>query len=327
MSMENGLLEQSNLGAVLDWLAARLPEGQAGQDIRLTVPLRTPGPVLVEFRPGGAVPEMVANPPAGALDLLAGGTRTGWLSLGSATPVQANWLAGLLPMLAPLVGFLAQRADLSALLGAYLGRDPGRQVVQGTLPRGESGTLTAAILFADLRGSTTLANTLGTGPFIRQLNSFFDRLVGAVEGQGGDVLKFMGDGLLAVFPEGEEARGTGKVCYRAVNYAAEAALGAIGEITRDPDLKDITRLGGVGIGLSYGVVAYGNVGGAQRLDFTVIGDEVNRAARLQALSPLEGSPMVMSRTFAAEVHQPVRAVGEFPLKGFAAPETVFIPAG
>jgi len=209
---------------------------------------------------------------------------------------------------------------LAELLRIYLGRDAGERVADGSLSRGESLDIVAAIMVADIRESTPLIQSMETGDFISLLNRIFDLLVPPITRAGGEVLQFTGDGLLAVFPETPEAREQGIVCPIAVAGAYGSAVEGNRAIKEaDPDCT-------VGFGLSYGTVAYGNVGTDDRLTFTVISAEVNRADRLQRLCPLDGSNIAMSETFAQHVQgNPVRHIGQRALKGFEAPADVYVP--
>jgi len=206
------------------------------------------------------------------------------------------------------------------LLAAYLGRAAGRRVYQGRVERGDVETLEAAIWFCDLRGFTALAEHLPRREVIALLNRWFDAVGGAVVAEGGEILKFMGDGFLAVFLVGGEPD---IVCDRAF-AAAEAAVAA----SRSLD-QEFAREGRAplrfGLGLHLGEVEFGNVGTHDRLDFTAMGPAVNHASRLEALTKQLPTPVLASAAFAAHVSRPMRPLGRFALRGVAGEVEVYAP--
>jgi len=212
-------------------------------------------------------------------------------------------------------------ASIADILKIYLGRNAGEAVFAGNISRGQSLKVTAAILIVDIRGSTPLLQELGTDRYIAIINELFDILTPIVRAQHGEVLQFTGDGMLAIFPESEEAKAGGFNCPVAIKGAFDAAVGADKAVAAaDLPIE-------LGFGLSYGPVDYGNVGAVDRLTFTVISAEVSRADRLQRLCPLDGSRVAMSADYAP--HLPadaVRSIGRRALKGFVAECEVFVPA-
>lgn len=206
------------------------------------------------------------------------------------------------------------------MLRVYLGPNAGDAVMKGTLGRGQSISITAAILIADIRGSTPLIERLGSGAYIDKLNSVYDVIVPQITRFGGEVLQFTGDGLLAVFEETPEAKAQGKVCPIAVGQAYKATMAA--SIT----CRERTPEWSMGFGLSYGAVDYADVGTAERRSLTVIGAQVNRADRLQRLCPIGGANVALSERFAAHlVNHETRSIGCHSLKGFSNKEEVFVP--
>jgi adenylate cyclase len=218
----------------------------------------------------------------------------------------------------------AERALLrriaSDLLAAYLGRAAGQRVYEGKIERGDVETLEAAIWFCDLRGFTGLAEHLPRREVIGLLNRWFDAVGGAVVAEGGEILKFMGDGFLAVFlTEGAP----GVVCDRAL-AAAEAAVAA--SRTLDQTFANEGRAPlRFGLGLHVGEVEFGNVGTHDRLDFTAMGPAVNHASRLEALTKQVATPVLASAAFAARVSRPMRPMGRFALRGVAGEVEVYAP--
>jgi adenylate cyclase len=169
-----------------------------------------------------------------------------------------------------------------------------------------------------MRGFTTLADRLPPETIFDLLNRYFDTQVPAIIAHGGAVLKFMGDGLLAIFPiSGNDATA---VCHRALS-AARQTRANITELAPPPDCAPVR----FGLALHIGQVLYGNIGSGDRLDFTCIGPAVNLTARLETLAGKLGRPIVTSGDFAQHCPDELARLGEFTLPGFAAPQQVFAP--
>ena len=209
------------------------------------------------------------------------------------------------------------------VLAAYLGGDAARRVSTGQVQRGDVSRIAAAILYADLRGFTNFADETAPEEVIRRLNGVFDCLGEAVQSAGGEILKFLGDGVLAVFLARDDA---------ALQAATEAAFGAAGQIQ-----DKVTALNAAGaaaghapmaldIALHAGELTYGNIGTSERLDFTVIGPAVNEATRLEALCKQIGSAILVSESFARAapaLGNRLRSVGLHRLRGVREPQEVF----
>ena len=223
--------------------------------------------------------------------------------------------------LARLAEVHALRRVAATLLSTYVGHDAGERILQGRIRRGDIERIDAVILLADLRDFTSLSNRLAGEAVIALLNGYFDAVVPALAAHGGEVLKFMGDGVLGIFPA---AAGPGAACREALAAVAEAdaALGAL-NARRAEDGEPALRYG---LALHLGEVLYGNIGSAGRLDFTAIGPAVNLTARLERLARDLGRTVVVSAAFAARCPAPLIALGRHELRGFAEPETVFTPA-
>jgi adenylate cyclase len=219
-------------------------------------------------------------------------------------------LAELVPALACVMEIRVKNRLARDLLDAYVGPHAGEAILAGAIHRGSGFTVEAAILIVDLRGFTTLSDCWPRDEVIALLNDYFDTLSEPIERHGGEILKFMGDGLLAIFPQD-----------------APAALQAVRDICRD-----VTRLNGersaggarpleFGIGANYGDVMYGNIGSRKRLDFTVIGPAVNVAARLEAMTKELHQRALFSAAFAAQVDAGSRlhSCGKFSLRGVGEP--------
>lgn len=202
------------------------------------------------------------------------------------------------------------------LLSTYLGHDAALRVLGGTTTRGDMRTIRAAILYADFRDFTERAETLDPATLLASLDRHFEQLVTPIEAAGGQVLKFMGDGLLAVFPT--EGRSESQACTSAFAAAREALAGnarlAAGDATAMP----------LDLALHIGDVLYGNVGGASRLDFTVIGPAVNAAARMEQQCKALDVPLIVSAEIARHLdNTALRSLGQHRLKGIADSRELF----
>jgi adenylate cyclase len=225
----------------------------------------------------------------------------------------------LLPALARVMELKGLQRTLRELLRIYVGRHPTERILDGQIRRGDVIRIDAAILFCDLRRSTQLSVELDEGDYVEALNRYFDCVVPAVTRFGGEVLKFIGDGVLAMFemPAGNVPPSH---CGGAL-AATRAVFAALQDLNENHPVR-----GGpleIGIALHEGRVGFGNVGSVERQDFTVIGQDVNLAARICALSAELGEPLLTSERFASRGATAFRRVGEFRFKGFAEPESVY----
>lgn len=217
--------------------------------------------------------------------------------------------------LARIAEIYALRRTAGTLLDAYVGHGTGQRILEGQIRRGDIETIHAAILMADLRGFTALSNSRPASEVVGVLNSYYDSLVPAIETRGGEILKFIGDGLLAIFPIDGESQ---KVC--------EAALQA----ANDGQSQLRENHGGslrCGMALHLGDVLYGNIGSENRLDFTAIGPAVNLTARLEPLTRDLNRPIITSAAFAENCSASLETCGGFQLRGFDGQTEVFAPAG
>jgi adenylate cyclase len=215
--------------------------------------------------------------------------------------------------LARIAEILAQRRVATTLLDTYVGRKTGDRILAGRIRRGDYETLRAVIWFSDLRGFTELSTRATTPEVIETLNRVFDCQVPSIEKHGGEVLKFMGDGLLAIFPFGD-ADEPAAVADRAL----EAAHQALAAVVALAPLR-------IGLALHVGELAYGNIGGEHRLDFTAIGPAVNLTSRLEGLTSKLGKPLVISEELARLTTRASDELGTFELKGIPSPARVFAP--
>jgi len=209
----------------------------------------------------------------------------------------------------------AGRRIYGELLATYVGRDPGAQIMAGAVKRGELHHLKAAMLLADLRGFSRLTDELPEEQIVDLLNAFFDLVVPGVVAGGGDVLKYIGDAVIAIFPV------AGDDPAPACELALAAAQTALAALQSAP--PEIGQYISIDIALHYGVAAYGNIGSGNRLDFTVVGRDVNILSRLELLCKDVGRPLLMTDAFASEVAEPVFEIGHFELRGFHQHQAVY----
>ncbi|WP_457301114.1 adenylate/guanylate cyclase domain-containing protein [Phyllobacterium sp. P5_D12] len=260
----------------------------------------------------GAVQEDFADSPSDGAVLAWTGSRPFSASESELLREAARFAA------APLA-LLAARSTLTALLTTYLGRRSAAQVLAGRLRREPGETIWAALLFADLRGFTELSESTEPQEVIAALDAWFDRIAGAVHAFGGEVLKFIGDGVLAIFPIGE--RDAPAACDAALRAVAAACAG-MDHLHRIRAAQGAQPLS-FGMALHLGEMLWGNIGTADRLDFTAIGPAVNLVSRLEGLCRPLGRTVLLSGTFAAETTQSLIPLGEHRLRGIAAPCVVF----
>jgi adenylate cyclase len=232
-------------------------------------------------------------------------------------------LRGMLPSLTIACELRALRLIMPELLGTYVGAEPAARIMAGKVHRGDVTRIKSAIMFVDMRDFTRRTRLLGAEGSAELLNEYYDCVIPAVTRNGGTVLKLMGDGVLAIFPDVRQD--LGNACSASACRAALAASDEVLEAT----LAQTTRSGmliDAGIALHYGEAAYGNVGSGDRLDFTVIGSDVNLAHRIGQLNSDLAKPLLMSRDFAKTIDTPLHRVGAFPVRGFVDDVEVFEPA-
>lgn len=242
-----------------------------------------------------------------------------------ATRRPGGWTTGELLAIDEIRPLLAMAAEIRILrrtgrniAETYLGRRAGARVLEGNIHRGDIESIDAVIGYLDMRRFTRFVEDHPQGQVLHCLNRFFDVFGDPVDALDGEILKFMGDAMLTIFPvEGDLPDAAG----RAVDAAVAGFRGLV-ELN-----EEFARCGepllACGLGLHHGQVSYGNIGTATRLDFTVVGAAVNVTARLQQLSRDLGEPFVMSAEVAAACGRPVRSVGRYDLRGVAATREVF----
>jgi adenylate cyclase len=215
----------------------------------------------------------------------------------------------------PALSIVAYRIGLSHVaaetLGAYLGPQTGTHVLQGMIRRGDSQVIPAALLLADLRGFTALVDRAPGKEVVGWLNQHLECVGDAVTQRGGEILKFLGDGLLAVFAS--DRIGAERACSAAVSAAVDArgrnaALNARRATEGGPTLD-------LSVALHFGAVVYGNIGTARRLDFTVVGPAVNEVSRMEALGKELGREVLLSQSIAQRCGHAVFGLGPHKLRG------------
>lgn len=220
---------------------------------------------------------------------------------------------GLIESLAPAIGAAlepaAMRHSMASLLEVYLGAGPAERIGKGAFRRGQTTEIDAAVLITDLRGSTALSERLEPDVLLERLGVYFEIVVDSVRKHGGDVLKFVGDGVLAVFPADDIGRQ--EACRRAAN--------AISEAFARPEAAGMPFVAA----LHAGPVVYGNIGSPDRLDFTVVGPTVNYLSRLEGVAKALDRRAVCSAEVAAVLLGQAASLGRQSLKGFAEPQEVF----
>ncbi len=232
-------------------------------------------------------------------------------------------VAGL-ERLAPFLGLAVKSASLGriakTLVETYLGRDAGRRVLGGRIARGVAERIEAVLWFSDLRNFTRISDTSPPGQIIPMLNDYADVVVSAIHRHTGDVLKLIGDGVLAIFPADERNR----ACAAALSAArlAQQAVVALNARRTGQGLPTTELY----LGLHVGEVFYGNIGSEERLDFTVIGPAVNEVSRIAAMCRSVDQPLLLSAAFAASVADPrhrLVSVGRYALRGVRRPQELF----
>jgi adenylate cyclase len=247
------------------------------------------------------------------------GPSLSWIGPRPFTPDEAGRLSEAARFAAAPLAALAARATLTAALEAYLGRRSAARVLAAPLRRGVGETIEAALLFADLRGFTALSESNPPSAVISALDAWFDRIALSVQAFGGEVLKFIGDGVLAIFPvAGGSPRGACDAALNAV-CAAQAGMAHLDEARLREGLAPLP----FGVALHLGEILWGNIGAADRLDFTAIGPAVNLVSRLEGLCRPLDKTVLISGAFAAETGTPLVSLGAHELRGIASPCAVF----
>lgn len=282
--------------------------------------------VLREFRDQGATDYFVAAIPFGwgeMPEIVDSGVLASWTAdrPGGFTDAEIEALVTITRAMALAVRTSTLLDIGETIMRTYLGADAGPRVLRGAIKRGESDVVSAAILVADLRGFTALSDTMPPDALMTMLDDYLECMAEPVENQNGQVLKYLGDGLLATFtcPDGNP------------NLGCEAAIAAAREmqartaaLNRERSAAGLPTMN-LDVALHRGEVLYGNVGCDRRMDFTVIGPAVNEAARIEAMCGSLGHPIIVSKSFAEASDKPDQFVslGRHALRGVREPKELF----
>jgi len=272
----------------------------------------------------------------GAVDYVAITSRIGEsVRLGEGEGIMASWttdaregfsnaqvqlLAAVMPPLTLAFTLRTTNRTARTLIQTYLGTDAAERVLAGNIVRGRADPIRAVIWFSDLIGFTRISDTSSPGTVLELLNDYAEAQVEEIEARGGHVLKFIGDGILAIFPQDDMARACGCALDAAANLDKRiATLNARREAHGMPTTS-------THIALHVGELLYGNLGSPRRLDFTVLGPAVNEAARIEAFCASLEQPVIVSTAFAeasGQARQRLVSVGRYAMKGIARPQELF----
>jgi adenylate cyclase len=229
---------------------------------------------------------------------------------------------GALKRLSPFLGLAIKAVSLAriaeTLVETYLGRDAGRRVLRGRIERGVADRINTVLWFSDLRNYTRISDTSPPEEIIPLLNDYAEAIVSSVHEHSGDVLKLIGDGVLAIFPAEERSH----ACAAALEAAgaARAAVAALNARRSEKGLPSTDMY----LGLHFGEVFYGNIGSKERLDFTVVGPAVNEVSRIAAMCRSVDQPILLSAAFAQScAERSFASVGRFALRGVGRPQELF----
>lgn len=274
-------------------------------------------PLLRRLREGGATDYLaLAMPHANRMDALAVATAR---ASGFDSKLVSD-LRRAVPLLGRLYAYHGLDRTAHTLLDTYIGPHAAERVFYGQVKRGDGEDIRAAIWFCDLRQFTQISESLPRGELISLLNDYFSMVTDAVRRNGGEVLKFIGDAVLAIFPIGFSSD-VQAVCQAAYRAALDARIAVsafnLARLAQDSAPIDF------GVSLHIGDVLYGNIGAPDRMDFTVIGPAVNLVTRIEALSDRIGERILMTEAFTEAASIPAQPHGPFSLKGIANPQMVF----
>ncbi len=276
-------------------------------------------PFLAEMRAGGAT-DYIALP----LYMSDGEVHaSSWLTTepDGFSDAHIDGIKSLMPPLTRMIEIWLLRRKAAGLLDNYVGARAGARILAGQIRRGHTEAMDAAIWLSDLRGFTPLSDRLSPQAIVNVLNAYFDCQVPAILNHGGEVLKFMGDGLLAVFPIAENEGDAATVCSRVVEAARESRANVEAmRYENGPETLDGFRFG---LALHTGKVLYGNIGGGDRLDFTCIGPAVNLAARIEKIAGRLNRTVLASADFVRHTDGDWTDLGLFSVAGFSADERVY----
>ncbi len=286
-------------------------------------------PLLVQFREAGATEYLATLTPFGdeatAYDRQ-DGIMCSWLTdrPGGFSNEDIAALRRLQLRLGVAVKVAKREHTAANIAAAYLGVDAGSRVLAGQIRRGDGEFIHAVLWYCDLRGSTELADRLSAEAFLPLLDSYFGCTAGAVVDSGGEVLSFIGDSVLAMFPIRSSSEATQAA--QAALTATRDASGRMVSVNRERLARGENTLR-YGVGLHVGRVLYGNIGIPERIEFTVIGGAVNEVVRLEGLTKELGEPIVASSAFAELAPLAWRSLGRHGLRGVSGEIEAYAPPG
>ena len=305
---------------------AAIFQGAGGIRRRLDMPgVVLDFPVLEELRDEGAT-DYVAMP------LVFSDGRINAITLASNRPggfstAELETTYGMLPVLERLMELHATRRTARTILETYLGLHTGQRVLDGQIRRGDGEDIHAVIWFSDMRGSTALADRMPRPDYLNLLNSYFECMAGAILDHGGEVLRFLGDAVLGIFPiatttsQPELCPEHTGACAKSLRAAQDAMkrMDTLNRKRRDQGEPPL----GYGIALHLGDLMYGNIGVTERLDFTAIGAAVNETARLEDMCKALHKPILISEELARLVPDKLVSLGVHGFRGVREPHEIF----
>jgi adenylate cyclase len=274
-----------------------------------------PYPVLQELREAGYTHYVIAPLiySVGIVNAISWATR----HPAGFSPAQTQLLDDIRPACAAVAELKALKRFIGGILTTYVGNQAGKLILEGQVRRGDVREITAALMLVDLRDFSAMSDRLSSRAVVRFLNQYFDCVMGPIRKHGGEVVEIMGDGVLAIF----QHDGDGSPA-AACSSALAAAIGGLIELDKHNRRHPATPLN-AGIALHYGTVSYGNIGSGDRMDFTVIGPDVNLTSRIERLCRDLDRSLIMSEAFAETLHRPMWEIGHFELRGFAKMQRLF----
>jgi len=232
-------------------------------------------------------------------------------------------LRKICPALSRLAEIMALKRVSINLLDAYLGHQSGEKVLSGKIKRGDGEDILAVIWFCDLRGSTNLADTLPRDEYMILLNQYFECMAGAILDCGGEVLKYIGDAVLGIFPIDRASENYKPTCILSIK-AAKEAMDRMQRLNKERKEQGKPELH-YGIGLHLGEVMYGNIGTSERIEFGVVGAAVNEASRIEGMTKLLEKNILVSGEVARYLDEKWHSLGQHSLRGVDEKIELFIP--
>jgi adenylate cyclase len=293
---------------------------QQGKEVRARVddPASSRFPIVRDLRAEGGTDYLAL--PLSFTDGVVNASNWTTKQPGGFTDDQILALRKIATPLARVIEIVSLRRMASSLLDTYVGNRAGERIMGGQIRRGHTESMNAGIWLSDLRGFTALSDRLPAETVVEILNQYFDCQVASIRAHGGEVLKYMGDGLLAVFPIDEYVGDAQQVCSKVLEAANESRA-SVADM-EFPIGETVERFR-FGVALHVGRILYGNIGGGNRLDFTCIGPAVNLAARLEKIARRLHRTVVASKGFAGICRGGWSDLGEFPIAGFSKAERVY----